>query len=284
VCNDNFDPATSCETCKAGHLLVNGTVCVATQSPTSQPTAAPTSVPTTAPTASPSPHPCAKLVDSGDAASCKDWVVNQNFCSDPQWGSYVTQNCAASCCQQANPVATSPTVSPAVVLVDLNEQCPEWRSYCGTSEYMGTNCPLTCSLVSSKCSSKSADTQSGCSGWAAAGYSTAEGYSAWMQTNCATSSCAQGWYPQVNYCDSVTADTTQYDCQAFADQGHCVLSGSAWFSWMKGNCGTTCCNHNKCSNQDNKNANCQVWADAGYCTDPSSAEWMAKNCGQSCFC
>jgi hypothetical protein len=285
VCNDNFDPATSCETCKTGHLLVNGTVCVATQSPTSQPTSAPTSVPTTAPTASPSPHPCANLVDIQDAASCKDWVFQQNFCSDPEWESYVKPNCEASCCQQAHPVtisptakATSPTVSPAVA--DLNERCSEWRSFCTDSkfkEYMDTNCPWTCSQVPTKCSSKPADSDSSCSAWAA-DYCVSN---AWMQTNCATSCCVQGWYPKVDYCDSVTADTTQYDCQAFASQGHCIDS---YFSWMKGNCGTTCCNHGKCSNQENKDARCQGWADQGYCTDATYAPYMAINCGQSCFC
>lgn len=194
----------------------------------------------------------------------------------------MSQNCAASCCQQDNPVATSPTTSPAV-LVDLDERCSGWRSYCGTNKYVSTNCPLTCSLVSSKCSSKPADTRSECSDWAAAAYCTSE-YSAYMLTECATSCCVQGQAPQVNYCDSVTADTTQYDCQAYADAGHCVLSGEDWFSWMKGNCGTTCCNHHRCSNQGNKDTKCQGWADAGYCNANGYQTWMAKNCGQACFC
>jgi hypothetical protein len=299
VCNNNFDPATSCEYCKAGHVL-NGTACVATVGPTTVPTSAPTSVPTKAPTGAPTPNPCDLKVDTWlNKSECENWANSDNkaegsYCNqgNHQFYDFVSSQCEKTCCQQKTSVAAIGLAThsewyfwkPATVVnIETDAKCEGWFSWCGNNDYVNENCQKTCSTLPPIAGSIATDVANTlqCEKWR--GFCTTNTY---VLANCGLtcSSTRSLWTGSTNVCSN--APDTNSRCDDYAYDDWCFRDND----WMKNNCQRTCCRQAAlpyCANgtpaADTRDDCATFVTDTkGGCAVNKYFAWFRQNCATTC--
>ncbi len=80
-----------------------------------------------------------------------------------------------------------------------------------------------------------------------------------------------------------------YECEVWAQEGWC--SDPEWVGWMSDNCCVSCMDAGNPADDDGAaeggncvdlDAECEPWAEEGWCSDPEWVGWMSHNCCASC--